>query len=623
MGLVSELRRRNVFRVAIAYVIIAWLILQVGDTLAPALRLADWVNTALAFFLIVGFPLAIFFAWAYELTPEGIKLEQHVDRSQSITHLTGRKLDYVIIAVLSVALVYFAFDKFVLDVSRDAELVQTTTEAVTEQAIEPAKLGIPAKSVAVLPFVAISNGPDDEYFADGLTEEILNSLSHVPELLVTARTSAFAFKGQNVPVPEIAARLGVAHVVEGSVRRDGEQVRITAQLVRAANGFHVWSDSYDRSSQDSFGVQAEIAEKVAAALDVVLDEEQLQRMRSVDLSNPEAFIAFQKGVELYDLWHGSGRVDLEPLVKANVWFDKTLALSPGLSTAYAYHTDPYVHLLIDAGNGQAIPEEELTVAIEQIEKDYGNAMSHALDEPQRLSASFNLALITGKWRGLTTMSDEITKQKSCRANAWLAVSTLAYGKAREYLTLQQTLISCDPLNYSGWFNASRAYMWLGEHEAAIEIIRKGLEATSHGLLRRFLVLAHIAAGQLDQAEIIIDRDIRNERSAIGLRERVTAANGDAAKTKTLINEYIAAGFEESYWLIVMRAIAGERELANKLAAEFDARPYGYMALMLVPHSCMCGAPFDLEATPNFAKLIEDANLPWPPASPIEWPLKDW
>jgi TolB-like protein len=286
MGLVSELRRRNVFRVAIAYVIIAWLILQVGDTLAPALRLADWVNTALAFFLIVGFPLAIFFAWAYELTPEGIKLEQHVDRSQSITHLTGRKLDYVIIAVLSVALVYFAFDKFVLDVSRDAELVQTTTEAVTEQAIEPAKLGIPAKSVAVLPFVAISNGPDDEYFADGLTEEILNSLSHVPELLVTARTSAFAFKGQNVPVPEIAARLGVAHVVEGSVRRDGEQVRITAQLVRAANGFHVWSDSYDRSSQDSFGVQAEIAEKVAAALDVVLDEEQLQRMRSVDLSNP-------------------------------------------------------------------------------------------------------------------------------------------------------------------------------------------------------------------------------------------------------------------------------------------------------------------------------------------------
>ena len=623
MGLVAELRRRNVFRVAIAYVVIAWLILQVGDTLAPALRLGEWVNTVVAFFLILGFPIALVFAWAFELTPEGIKLEQDVDRSRSITHLTGRKLDYVIIAVLSIALVYFAFDKIVLDASRDAELVRTTTETVTEQVIESGISGIPPKSVAVMPFVAMSNGADDEYFADGLSEEILNSLSHVPELLVTARTSAFAFKGQNVSVPEIAARLGVAHVVEGSVRRAGEQVRITAQLIRAADGFHLWSDSYDRSSEDNFGVQAEIAEKVVAALDVVLDEEQLQRMRSVDLSNPEAFIAFQKGVELYDRWHGSGRVEPDLLVEANVWFDETLALSPGLSRAYSYHSDPYAHVLINAGNGQAIPEEELTAAMEQLEKDFSNTIRYALDESQRLGASFNLALFAGKWRGLTAMVDEIAKQQSCRQLGWMAVPTLAYGKAREYLATQQTLISCDPLNYSGWYNAGRSYNWLGEHEAAIEITRRGLEATSHGLLRRVLVIANIGAGQLEQAEIIIARDVRDVSSAIHLRAKVAAANGDATTTKTLINDYIAAGFEESSRLITLRAIAGERDLTNKLAAEADARPYGYLALTLATHTCMCGAPFDLEVTPNFAKLIEDADLPWPPTSPIEWPLKDW
>jgi TolB-like protein len=448
MGLVSELRRRNVIRVAVAYAIAAWLLIQISATTFPMLRLPEWTATFVTVLLIIGFPVALIFAWAYELTPEGLKKEKDVVRSKSITHITGRKLDYLIIAALVLALGYFAFDKFVLDPERDAELVQTTTEAVTEQSIESGKSEIPAKSVAVLPFVAMSNGPDDEYFADGLTEEILNSLSHVPELLVTARTSAFAFKGQDVSVPEIAAKLGVAHVVEGSVRRAGEQLRITAQLIRAADGFHLWSDSYTHQSEDSFGVQAEIAEKVAAALGVVLDQEQLRRMRSVGLSNPEAFIALQKGIELSALAHRglSPQEQQELLVEANVWYDKALALSPGLSRAYVLHSDRYAHLLINAGNGYAIPEEKLNAAIEQNEKDLGNAIRYAPDESQRLVASFNLALFTGKWRGLTAMFDGFAKQQGCRTpGGWWEVATLAYGKAREYLTTQQTIISCAEL----------------------------------------------------------------------------------------------------------------------------------------------------------------------------------
>ena len=270
MGLVLELRRRNVFRVAIAYIIVAWLILQVGDTLAPALHLDEWINTALAFFLILGFPLAVFFAWAYELTPEGIKLEKHVDRSHSVTHVTGRKLDFLIIAGLLLALIFFAYDKFVLDPSRDAELVQTTTEAVTEQAAESGNAETADKSIAVLAFADLSPEGDQEYFSDGISEEILNVLAQVPDLHVTSRSSAFSFKGKRVDIPTVARQLGVAYILEGSVRRSGKSIRITAQLIDARTDKHLWSETYDRELDDIFAVQDEIAGAITEALKLKL-----------------------------------------------------------------------------------------------------------------------------------------------------------------------------------------------------------------------------------------------------------------------------------------------------------------------------------------------------------------
>ena len=291
MGLIAELKRRNVIRVAIAYGVIAWVLAQVADLAFDGFDAPTWVLKSVLVILALGFPLAVFFAWAFELTPEGVKKQAEVDRSQSITQHTGRKLNYLIIAVLGVAVGLLLVDKFV---KRETPATEVPVAVTTTD-----------KSVAVLPFVAMSNGPDDEYFADGLTEEILNSLAQLPELLVTARTSAFSFKGLDVPIPEVAAKLGVAHVVEGSVRRSGDQMRITAQLIRAHDGFHLWSETYDRSSADSFGVQGEIAEKVAAALDVVLDDTQREQMQNSGLRNPEAFIAFQKGIEIYDRAHAA------------------------------------------------------------------------------------------------------------------------------------------------------------------------------------------------------------------------------------------------------------------------------------------------------------------------------
>ena len=272
-SLFEELRRRNVFRVAIAYVAVAWLVLQVADVVFESFGTPDWVMKTLMFLLAIGFPMAVLFAWAFEMTPEGLKREREVDRSQSITQETGQKLNRTIIVVLLAAVGFLLVDKFMLRESTpDA---QTTAAASVE------------KSVAVLPFVAMSRGEDDEFFADGLTEEILNSLTRVPELLVTARTSAFHFKGKDIPIPEIAAQLGVAHIVEGSVRRDGDRLRVTAQLVRATDGFHLWSENYDRETDDTFGVQTDIAEKIASALDVFLDDETLEQMRSAGFRNPQ------------------------------------------------------------------------------------------------------------------------------------------------------------------------------------------------------------------------------------------------------------------------------------------------------------------------------------------------
>ena len=225
----------------------------------------------------------LIFAWAFELTPEGIKLEKEVDRDDSITSQTGRKLDRTIIVVLALALAWFAWDKFASAPESGPVTAMVNETAVqapeTETNAEPSN-----KSVAVLPFVAMSSGPDDEYFADGLTEEILNSLAQLPELLVTARTSAFSFKGQDLPIDDIAAKLGVRHVVEGSVRRSGDRLRVTAQLIRADDGFHLWSENYDSTSDDAIAVQENIAERIATALNVVLDDEKRDAMRRAGIS---------------------------------------------------------------------------------------------------------------------------------------------------------------------------------------------------------------------------------------------------------------------------------------------------------------------------------------------------
>ena len=252
MGLVSELRRRNVFRVAAAYVVVAWLVVQVAETVFPIYGLSDASIRIVITVVVIGLIPSLILAWAFELTPEGLKKEKDIDRSRLITPQTGKKLDRIIMAVLAVALGYFAFDKFVLSESREATIAE---EGRQEGRIEALVESYGDNSIAVLPFHDMSPDKDQEYLSDGIAEELLTLLARIPELRVISHSSAFAFKGKDIEAPEIAERLNVDHILEGSVRKAGNRVRITAQLIEARSDTHLWSETYDRKLDDIFAIR--------------------------------------------------------------------------------------------------------------------------------------------------------------------------------------------------------------------------------------------------------------------------------------------------------------------------------------------------------------------------------
>jgi len=309
----GELKRRNVVRVAIAYAVVAWLSIEVSATTFPMLKLPEWAATFVTVLLIIGFPVALIFAWAFELTPEGLKKEKDVDRSESITHVTGRKLDFVIIGVLVIAVGFLLVDKLYL----------SEGDTVPDEIIATER-----KSIAVLPFVNLSADPDQEYFSDGITEEILNALAGIRELAVTSRTSAFAFKGKSMSIPKIAQELGVAHVLEGSVRKSGDRLRITAQLIEVESDTHLWSETYERELTEIFAVQDEISANIVAALKVKLLGDTVARSGSIAVI-PEAYDTYLRGLQQIAInTYGS-------LAKAENYFEQSISIDPIFVRAYA------------------------------------------------------------------------------------------------------------------------------------------------------------------------------------------------------------------------------------------------------------------------------------------------
>ena len=381
MPLFHELKRRNVFRVGIVYLGASWLLLQVTDLLMPILNLPETAKKLVFLLLLIGFIPALILAWAFELTPEGIKREKEVDRNQSITSRTGRKLDFAIIAILVIALGYFAWDKFAEKGSAEKGSEPFSNNAAHVSSAEEEKGSDPfsadpfsadpfsaEKSIAVLPFANMSSDPEQEYFSDGLAEELLNRLAQRDDLRVAARTSAFQFRGKNLDVSDIGKQLNVETVLEGSVRKSGNRLRITAQLINVKDGFHLWSETYERELTDIFVIQDEIAAAIAGALELELGTTGGEQPAQLT-SNLEAYNLYLQARFLF-----AGRTE-ESMLQAIELFQQAVALDPKFSKAWSglavtYSLMPVYGATISAAEGS---EKTLQYANTAIALDAGNA----------------------------------------------------------------------------------------------------------------------------------------------------------------------------------------------------------------------------------------------------------
>jgi adenylate cyclase len=363
----AELRRRNVIRMAGVYLVSAWMIIQVAETLLPAFDIPGWVLRAIVLVLALGFLPALAFSWVFEMTPGGLKRESEIAPDQSIALHTGKRLNRLFIAMLVLAVLYLGLDKFVFAPVRDATRFAGSLVSNPAPAQEP---GDAQASIAVLPFVDMSQDKDQEYFSDGLSEELLNQLAQIPQLRVIARTSSFSFKGKEVDVATIAKTLDVANVLEGSVRKSGNTLRITAQLIRASDSSHLWSKNYDRELADIFKVQDEIAAEVVGALKVRLlpGQTMTQLART---SNLEAHTHYLRGRQLIN--QGS----LDSSRAAIVEFQRAIDLDPAYTSAWSNLAAAQA-LAADLTADAALQAQALVAIDKAIELSPDDAEAHAI-----------------------------------------------------------------------------------------------------------------------------------------------------------------------------------------------------------------------------------------------------
>lgn len=461
MSLFQELNRRNVFRVAAAYAVAAWLVIQVAETIFPLFGFGDAPARIVVLVLAIGFVPVLVIAWAFEITPEGLKREADVDRESSITPQTAKKLDRITIAVLAVALAYFAFDKFVLDPQRDIDMTESAARAGAEQAREEARLDMSSdKSIAVLPFVSMTEDPADEFFADGLTEELSHVLARMGDLEVTGRTSSFYFKGRNEDLRVIGETLGVAQVLEGSVRRSGKQLRITAQLINTENGFHLWSESYDREMSDVIEIQKDIAQNVAVKLHAsMLDDSPANGLSDIAIG-PEAYALYLEAVSLSPYGKGRGLGEAQELVEKVTELAPDFA--PGWNRLAAIHGR---RLIFGDPDYPATPKEALGIM--------DDAISKALSlDPYSGEAHANLAGFAWIFEGNAAKAAPLIEH-ALELDPWnLELVSFAadfakrIGRLDEALELEELLLSRDPLCEICRFNLARSYLFAGRYDAA-------------------------------------------------------------------------------------------------------------------------------------------------------------
>ena len=548
MSLLAELKRRNVFRVGIAYIVFGWLVLQVADIVFPALGLPEWTITLVIVLLAIGVLPTLFFAWVYELTPEGLKKESEVDRTASITHQTAKKLDIAVIILLVFGIGFVVFYDRGAVTPPAAEIPSTAYAGDKAESSPAPDESAPESeepedhSIAVLPFVNLSTDPEQEFFSDGLAESLLHMLAQVRDLRVAARTSSFRFKDHTGDIAEIGEQLKVAHVLEGSVRRAGDTVRVTAQLIKADNGYNLWSGTYDREMDDIFGIQDEIATHVVEALKVALLGETRERISSLDTNNPEAYEEYLRGRQKLAInTHTS-------LPESRAHFQRALELDPD-----------YVLALISLGQvNLRMSNTGVISSVEAVRRNEPIAERILELDPDSAPARAMSA-----WR---LFFGDATVDKALRAF--------------------QEAYELDPDNDFVAEEYARVLDWTGNEARSIAVAKRALQRdpVSPELHMR-LAFAHMGIEEWEQAMLHVERMATLEPdnpNAPGILARIYGRTGQWAKAIEAIrrareldpDDYELPADEAMYFLAV-----GDGETADSLLRKSSSmRPDGFLPM---------------------------------------------
>jgi serine/threonine-protein kinase len=526
MNFFAELKRRNVYKVAVAYAVIAWLLIQAASIFFPAFDAPSWVMKIFIIVIIFGFPVALIFSWAFEITPEGIKLESEIEPSKSIKRRTGRKIVAVTIALAIVAAGLFVHQLVRSDRRQGVEGGAPATPQ--SEGLAGARPSIPEKSIAVLPFLNLSADKNDEYLSDGMTEELLNVLTKVKSLHVPGRSSSFAFKGKNEEdiFRKVGEQLHVTAVLEGSVRKAGDKLRITAQLINVADGFHLWSETYDGDMKDILAVQSDVAKRVVEALQVQLGVDEARVLAKKPTENPEAH-------RLYLL----GRYHFAKFTRAG-WtnairsFEQALQVDPNFALAYCGLADTY-----GWAGGQTLPGREAWA------KEMEFAQKALALDPNLAEAHLSMGTALFSVLGPYASENELDRAVELNPNQPLIYDQYGWtfsemGRFDEAIAAEKKALELDPLNT--FLNTDLAFFlyWARRYDEALVQIRKTLELDpNNGFAHSILGWCLIWKGNSADAIVEFQKATTLDDLSwyVGSRGYAYAASGDRAKAEQILH----------------------------------------------------------------------------------------
>ncbi len=595
MSLFNELKRRNVFRVGIAYVVAAWLLLQGIDFGLDVISAPNWIIQVITLLAAVGLPVTLVLAWVFEMTPEGIKRESEIQRDTSVTVHTAKKLDKLTIALLIAVVVIVIADRFVPKTENTTPPV--ASEAVTQVDVtkpEPVAESIP--SLAVLPFTNMSSDPDNEYFSDGISEELLNLLVQVDGLRVPSRTSSFAFKGMNMDIKEIAKKLSVDHILEGSVRKAGNQVRITAQLIDVSTDTHLWSNSYDRELENIFAIQDEISQEIIRELKIALGTSGLlSREASRPTNDMEAYQEYLRGRHLF-LLRG-----VQSLKASMTVLQSAVSRDPGFAEAWAALSQTAAILSgWDPENQQIYDEVSFSAGNRALQLDANSAIA--------MSAMGMLNYNKGNWAESITLLEQaagLTKDSNPVYFYGLVLQSTGYlAEARKMLEKAERM---DPVYAQLQSYLGGNAMLREDHQTArIHFMRTIEGNNSNGAFN--MVWLELRLGN-QQAAVRYLKDlitlIRAGNTEIG-SEQALMTIINALEDPSLVDEGIEAaiGNDEILWASYLGADTEIMDALNGMLAEKRM----IRIAILLGGSLWASEFHDLRQTPEYRQFLTDTGL---------------